>query len=389
VNSAPVAARQNYVHRKINHITVEEAQEAPDVVIGTFSINEISTVVLFDSGESHSFIAVAYVEKHNLPIALLRCQMIVSSLGGDIPARQLCPKVNLKITGVDFIVNLIVLESKGIDVILGMDWLGKHKVLIDCAKKYVKLTTLDGKGLEFVTKPVVTAKGIANHAKINQLDASQGSEVPVVNEFPDVFPEELPDMPPDRDIEFVIELKPGTTPIYKTPFRMITLELAELKEHIRELLEKGFIHPSSSPWGALVIFVPKKDGTQRLCVDYHALNEVTIKNKYPLPRIDDLFDQLRGACVFSKIDFWSGYHQLKVRECDIPKTAFVLRYGLYKFTVMSFGLTNAPDYFMYMMNKVFMEYLDKFVMVFIDDILVYSRNEEEHEGHLHLVLQKL
>jgi hypothetical protein len=262
------------------------------------------------------------------------------------------------------------LESKGIDVILGMDWLGKHKVLIDCAKKYVKLTTLDGKGLEFVTKPVVTAKGIANHAKINQLDASQGSEVPVVNEFPDVFPEELPGMPPDRDIEFVIELKPGTTPIYKTPFRMITLELAELKEHIRELLEKGFIHPSSSPWGALVIFVPKKDGTQRLCVDYHALNEVTIKNKYPLPRIDDLFDQLRGACVFSKIDFWSGYHQLKVRECDIPKTAFVLRYGLYKFTVMSFGLTNAPDYFMYMMNKVFMEYLDKFVMVFIDDILV-------------------
>jgi hypothetical protein len=124
-------------------------------------------------------------------------------------------------------------------------------------------------------------------------------------------------------------------------------------------------------------------------VDYRVLNEVTVKNKYPLPRIDDLFDQLRGACVFSKIDLRSGYHQLKVRECDIPKTAFVLRYGLYEFTVMSFGLANAPAYFMYMMNKVFMEYLDKFVVVFIDDILVYSRNEEEHEGHLHLVLQKL
>jgi hypothetical protein len=133
-------------------------------------------------------------------------------------------------------------------------------------------------------------------------------------------------------------------------------------------------------------FVPKKDSTQRLCVDYRALNEVTIKNKYPLPRIDDLFNQLWGACVFSKIDLWSGYHQLKVRECDIPKTAFVSRYGLYEFTVMSFGLTNAPAYFMYMMNKVFMEYLDKFVMVLIDDILVYSRNEEEHEGHLRLVL---
>jgi hypothetical protein len=269
-----------------------------------------------------------------------------------------------------------------------MDWLGKHKVLIDCAKKSVKLTTPDGKELEFIVEPVVTAKGIANHAKINQLDATQGSEVPVVNEFPDVFPEELPGMPPDWDIEFVIELKPGTALIYKTPFRMTTPELAELKEHIKELLEKGFIRPSSSPWGAPVIFVPKKDGTQRLCMDYRALNEVTIKNKYPLPRIDDLFDQLRGACMFSKIDLRSGYHQLKVWECDIPKTAFISRYGLYEFTMMSFGLTNAPAYFMYMMNKVFMEYLDKFVVVFIDDILVYSRNEEEHEGHLRLVLQK-
>jgi hypothetical protein len=204
------------------------------------------------------------------------------------------------------------LESKGIYVILGMDWLGKHKVLINCAKKSVKLSTPKGKELEFIAEPVVTAKGIANRAKLNQLDASQGSEVPVVNEFQDVFPEELPGMPPDRDIEFVIELKPGTAPIYKTPFRMTTPELAELKEHIRELVKKGFICPSSSPWGAPVIFVLKKDDTQRLCVDYRALNEVTIKNKYPLPRIDDLFDQLRGACVFSKIDLRSGYHQLKV-----------------------------------------------------------------------------
>jgi hypothetical protein len=138
-----------------------------------------------------------------------------------------------------------------------------------------------------------------------------------------------------------------------------------------------------------VIFVEKKDGSQRMCIDYRSLNEVTIKNKYPLPRIDDLFDQLRGACVFSKIDLRSGYHQLKIRNSDIPKTAFTTRYGLYEYTVMSFGLTNAPTYFMYMMNKVFMEYLDKFVVVFIDDILVYSKNEEEHAAHLRLVLQKL
>jgi hypothetical protein len=282
------------------------------VVIGMFFVNDTSAVVLFDSGGSHSFISTAYVEKHNLPIALLRYQMIVSSLGGDMPATQLCPKVNLKIRWVDFITNLIVLELKGIDIILGMDKLSKHKVLIDCAKKSVKLTTPDGKELEFIGEPVVTAKEVANHAKVNQLVASQGSEVPVVIEFLDVFPEELPSMPPDRDIEFVIELKPGTVSIYETPFRMTTLELAKLKEHIKELLEKGFICPSSSLWGAPVIFVPKKDGTQRLCMDYRALNEVTIKNMYPLPRIDDLFYQLRGACVFSKINLRSGYHQLKV-----------------------------------------------------------------------------
>jgi hypothetical protein len=251
---------------------VEEAQEAPDVVIGMFFINDTSVVVLLDSGASHSFISATYVAKHNMPIALLRCQMIVSSPGGHMPTRQLCPKVNLKIRGVDFVANLIVLESKGIDVILGMDWLSKCKALIDCFMKSIKLTTLDGKELEFVTEPVVTAKGIANHAKVNQLDASQGSEVPVVNEFPDVFPDDLPGMSPDQDIEFVIELKSGIAPIYKTPFRMTTPELAELKEHIKELLEKGFICPISSPWGAPVIFVPKKDRTQRLCVDYRALN---------------------------------------------------------------------------------------------------------------------
>jgi hypothetical protein len=177
--------------------------------------------------------------------------MIVSSPGGDMPARQLCSKVNLKIRGVDFVVNLIVLESKGIDVILGMDWLSKYRVLIDCAKKSIKMTTPEGKEMEFIAEPVVTAKGVANCTKVNQLNASQGSEVPVVNEFPDVFPEELPGMPPDRDIEFVIELKPGAVPIYKTPYRMATPELAELKEHVKKLLEKGFIHPSSSPWGAL------------------------------------------------------------------------------------------------------------------------------------------
>ena len=166
-------------------------------------------------------------------------------------------------------------------------------------------------------------------------------------------------------------------------------ELEELKKQIKELQDKGFIHPSSSPWGAPVIFVDKKDGNQKMCVDFQSLNEVTIKNRYPLPRIDDLFDQLKVACVFSNIDLRSGYHQLKIRNSNIPKIAFTTRYGLYEYTVMSFGLTNAPAYFMYIMNKVFMEYLDKFVVVFIDDILVFSKTKEEHPKHLRLVLQKL
>jgi hypothetical protein len=135
--------------------------------------------------------------------------------------------------------------------------------------------------------------------------------------------------------------------------------------------------------------VEKKDGTKRMCIDYRALNEVTIKNKYPLPRIEDLFDQLKGASVFSKIDVRSGYHQLRIRPSDIPKTTFISKYGLYEFTVMSFGLTNAPAFFMNLMNSVFMDYLDKFVVVFIDDILIYSQSEEEHADHLKMVLQRL
>jgi hypothetical protein len=166
-------------------------------------------------------------------------------------------------------------------------------------------------------------------------------------------------------------------------------ELAELKTQLQELLDKGFIRSSSSPWGCTALFVKKKDGCLRLCVDYRPLNAVTIKNKYPLPRIDVLFDQLAGAKVFSKIDLRSGYHQIKIRPCDIPKTAFSTRYGLYEYLVMSFGLTNAPAYFMYLMNSVFMTELDKFVVVFIDDILVYSKNEEEHAEHLRTVLQRL
>ena len=207
--------------------------------------------------------------------------------------------------------------------------------------------------------------------------------------FPDVFPEELPGLPPDREIEFCIDVVPGTVPISLPPYRMAPAELKELKEQLPDLLDKGLVRPSTSPWGAPVLFVKKKDGSLRLCIDYKQLNKMTVRNKYSLPRIDDLFDQLQGASCFSKVDLRSGYHQLRIRREDVPKTVFRTRYSHYEFLVMSFGLTNAPAAFMDLMNRVFKPFLDRFVIVFIDDILVYSRSEEEHAEHLRIKLQTL
>jgi hypothetical protein len=233
--------------------------------------------------------------------------------------------------------------------------------------------------------PPTSHKGSCVSAAIT----TQLEDIPVVCEYMDVFPDELPGLPPDREVEFVIELQPGTTPISKSSYRMPPKELAELKKQLQEFLDEGYIRPSSSPWGCPALFVKKKDGSLRLCVDYRPLNAVTIKNKYSLPRIDVLFDQLAGAKVFSKIDLRSGYHQIKIRPSDIPKTAFSTHYGLYELLVMSFGLTNAPAYFMYLMNSIFMTELEKIVVVFIDDILIYSKNEEVHVEHLRIVLQCL
>ncbi|KAL8100391.1 hypothetical protein AgCh_032593 [Apium graveolens] len=176
-------------------------------------------------------------------------------------------------------------------------------------------------------------------------------KISVVNEFSDVFPDELPGLPPDREIEFSIDLIPRAEPVLKVPYRMAPVEMKELAKQLQELLDKGVIRPSVSPWGAPALFVKKKDGSMRLYIDYRELNKLTIKNKYPLPRIDDLFDQSKGSCCFSKIDLRSGYHQLKIKPEDIPKTAFRTMYGHYEFLVMSFGLTNAPAAFMDLMNR--------------------------------------
>ena len=211
----------------------------------------------------------------------------------------------------------------------------------------------------------------------------------IVCEYEDVFLDELPGLPSKRDVEFCIELQPGRLPISMTPHRMSPVEFQELKVQIQELLDKGFIRMSTSPWGAPVLFSKKKDKTLRLCIDYRQLNRVTIKNRYPLPRINDLFDKLRGARVYSKIDLCIGYHQLRVKEVDIPKTAFRTQYGHFEFTVMPFGLMNAPAAFIDLMHRVFQPYLDQFFIVFVDDILIYSQFEREHEDNLRVVLHLL
>ncbi|KAL0537102.1 hypothetical protein IC582_026072 [Cucumis melo] len=278
------------------------------------------------------------------------------------------------------------------DVILGMDWLAANHASIDCSRKEVAFNPpsmasfkFKGEGSRSLPKVISAMRAskllnqgtwsiLASMVDTRVVDVSLSSE-PVLRDYPDVFPEELPGLLPHREIEFTIELEPGTVPISRAPYRMAPAELKELKVQLQELLDKGFIRPS--------------DGSMCLCIDYRELNKVTVKNRYPLPRIDDLFGQLQGATVFSKIDLRSGYHQLRIKDGDVPKTAFRSRYGHYEFIVMSFGLTNAPTVFMDLMNRMFREFLDTFVIVFIDDILIYSKTEVEHDEHLRMVLQTL
>ena len=239
---------------------------------------------------------------------------------------------------------------------------------------------------KFIRKGYEAFLALILDSKRGQVDVEK---IPIVREFPDVFPEELLGIPLEREVDLSIEIVPGTAHVSRAPYRMASTELKELKVQLQELLDKGFVRPSVSPWGAPVLFVKKKYGTLRMCIDYRQINKVTVKNKYPLPRIEDLFYQLKGAGVFFKIDLRSGYYQLRVKEVDVPKTAFRTRYGHYEFLVMPFGLTNAPAVFMDLMNRILRPYVDKFVMVFIDDILVYSKDAQKHEQHLKIVLHTL
>jgi len=227
-------------------------------------------------------------------------------------------------------------------------------------------------------------------SSITTEDLLSGLRKTAVEKHRDVFPDDLPPgLPPSREVDHKIELVPGSRPTSRPTFRMSAWELAELKKQLEELVKAGFIQPSKSPFGAPILFVKKKDGTMRMCIDYRALNEITVKNKYALPRVDELFDRLQGAHFFSKIDLRSGYHQIRIDPADVPKTAFRTRYGHFEFLVLPFGLTNAPATFMHLMNETFRAQLDDFVIVFLDDILIYSRTLEEHERHVRIVLDTL
>jgi hypothetical protein len=282
-----------------------------------FLTNSHPTTFLFDSGASHSIITSKIVAKHNLPITIMKYTMITRSLGGEMRTKHICPAISIATRGVDFLSNLIITDSQGIYIILGMDWLSKYDRVILCAKRAICLTQEDGTTMEFMAEISANQINVLNQVQGTSLD-----KIRVVQEFLDVFPNELACMPPHRDIEFLIELLPKALPILQGPYQMPMNELAELKKQITKLQAKGYVRPSSSPWGVTVLFIEKKDGTQWMCVDYRSLNEVIIKNKYPLPQIEDLFDQMKGASVFSKINLRSGYHQEFKRQI-FPRQHFL------------------------------------------------------------------
>ncbi|GJX68014.1 putative reverse transcriptase domain-containing protein [Tanacetum coccineum] len=394
---------------------VGNAGANPDnVVAGTFLLNNRYAYILFDTGADRSFVSTTFSSQIDItPSTLDHYYDVELADGRIIGLNTILKGCTLNFLNHQFNINLMPVELGSFDAIIGMDWLAKYQAVIMCAEKIVhipwknKTLIIHGDGstqgnatrLNIIscTKtqkymergfPIflahVTTKEVEDKSEKKRLE-----DVPIVQDFPEVFPEDLPGLPPTRQVEFQIDLVPGAAPVARAPYRLAPSEMKELSEQLKELSDKGFIRPSSSPWGAPVLFVKKKDGSFRMCIDYRELNKLTVKNRYPLPRIDDLFDQLQGSSVYSKIDLRSGYHQLRVREEDIPKTAFRTRYGHYEFQVMPFGLTNAPAVFMDLMNRVCKPYLDKFVIVFIDDILIYSKSKQEHEEHLKIILELL
>jgi hypothetical protein len=269
----------------VNHLEAETIQDAQDVVVGMFPVESYPAKVLFDTGAMHSFVFTSCVEVHNIPIESMIPPLRVHSVGGKVQSDRICPNLRIEIRGIDLPANLVVMGTQGLDVILGMNWLHRNQATVSCDKRTIKLVSPSGK--EVVTKLYLPEleEGAYHHLSADDKEANPIEDIRIVLEFPDVFPKELPDMPFERKVEFAIELISGTTPISKRAYRVSGPELVELKKQIDELLEKDCIRPSTSPWAALVLFVDKKDGMKRMCIDYRSLNEVTVKNKYPHPEL--------------------------------------------------------------------------------------------------------
>ncbi|KAL4027588.1 hypothetical protein IC575_010758 [Cucumis melo] len=326
-----------------------------------------------------------------------------------LPIIGLVKRTMIRLGGWSGLVDFGVVKMDDFDVVLGMKFLLEHQVIpMPLAKclvitgptpSVVQTDLRQPGGLKMISA-MQLKKGLSRDEPtfmaipLNSSENS-GETVPkeivrVLEKYHDVMPDSLPkSLPPRRMIYHEIELVAGAKPPAKNAYCMAPPELAELRKQLDELLNAGFIRPAKAPYGAPVLFQKKKDGSLRLCIDYRALNKLTVRNKYPLPIITDLFDRLHGAKYFSKLDLQSGYYQVRIAEGDEPKTTCVTRYGAFEFLVMSFGLTNAPATFCTLMNQVFHEYLDKFVVVYLDDIVVYSTTMEEHRDHLQKVFQKL
>ncbi|KAI3761819.1 hypothetical protein L1987_52241 [Smallanthus sonchifolius] len=361
------------------NINANEAQANAEVVNGTFLVNQQYASILFDTGADKSFVSLEFElllakdrSKLEKPITVEVADVNLVTIDSVI---RDCV---LNLNDHDFPINLIPMRLGSFDVIIGMDWLAEHHAEIICFEKCIRIPLPSGSTLQiYGEKPSNGLKLMSCTTARKYLRKNYVAFLANVVEKKGKG-KNIQDIPVIR-----------ANPVAKSPYRLAPSEMHELASQLQELSEKGFIRPSVSPWGAPVLFVKKKDGSFRMCIDYRELNKLTVKNRYPLPRIDDLFDQLQGSACFSKIDLRSGYHQLRVLEEDIPKTAFRTRYGHYEFMVMPFGLTNAPAVFMDLMNRVCRPYLEKFVIVFIDDILIYSKTKKDHEEHLRLVLDLL
>ncbi|GJY26366.1 putative reverse transcriptase domain-containing protein [Tanacetum coccineum] len=290
-----------------------------NVVTGTFLLNNCYASMLFDSGADRSFVSTTFSALLDVTPTTLDTSYAVELADGRISETNIVLRgCTLGLLGHPFDIDLMPVELGSFDVIIGMDWLAKYHALIVCDEKVVRIPygneVLIIRGDNYDSE--ITSKKVENKSEEKRLE-----DVSIVREFPKVFPEDLPRLPPTRQVEFHIDLVPGAAPVARAPYRLAPAEMQELSTQLQELSDRGFIRPSSSPWGASVLFVKKKDGSFQMCIDYRELNKFTVKNRYPLPRIDDLFDQLQGSRVYSKIDLRSGYHQLRVREEYISKTA--------------------------------------------------------------------